>query len=93
MKRSTDLGPVTPSESSQRGDQGGGVGAIIRIIQRIVITIQGPGWEDVEDTELSRLPSEGDPVETKYGTCFVTEAQAIADADQYDGTITCRLPG
>ena len=64
----------------------------MRIIQRIMITIQGPGWEDREDAELSRLPGEGDLVETKYGTCFVTEAQATPDGDQYDGRITCRFP-
>ena len=66
---------------------------MIPIIQRIIITIQGPGWEDLEDSELSRLPGEGDAVETKYGTCLVTEAQATPGGDQYDGRITCRLPG
>jgi hypothetical protein len=41
---------------------------------------------------LSRLPDEGEPIETKYGTCFVTQAQTTPDAEQYDGRITCRLP-
>jgi hypothetical protein len=66
---------------------------IIQFIQRLIITIQGHGWEDLEDIELPRLPGEGETVETKYGTCFVTKAQATPDADQYDGRITCRLPG
>jgi hypothetical protein len=63
-----------------------------RAIQHFIITIEGPGWEDFEDVELPRLPDQGEPIETKYGTCFVTHSEEQADAERYDGKIVCRLP-
>jgi hypothetical protein len=81
-----------PADSSQRDDQWPKGPCDHLVIQRVIITIQGPGWEDLEDIELSQLPGEGEPIETKYGTCIVTEAQATPDAEQHDGRITCRLP-
>jgi hypothetical protein len=62
-------------------------------VQRDSVTIQGPGWEDLQDVELPRLPAEGDAIETRYGTCIVTEVDEAPNADSYSGKITCRLPG
>jgi hypothetical protein len=61
-------------------------------IQRFIVTIEGPGWEDVQDVELPRAPREGDPIETHYGTCIVTKVDSHASAGGYGGKITCRLP-
>jgi hypothetical protein len=62
-------------------------------VQRYSVTIQGPGWEDLQDVELPRAPSEGDSIETRYGTCIVTKVDVEPNADSYSGKITCRLPG
>ena len=62
-------------------------------MQRYSVTIQGPGWEDLQDVELPRPPAEGDAIETRYGTCIVTEVDDAPNADSYSGKITCRLPG
>jgi hypothetical protein len=61
-------------------------------VQRYSVTIQGPGWEDLQDVELPRAPGEGDAIETRYGTCIVTKVEQ-SNADSYSGKITCRLPG
>jgi hypothetical protein len=63
----------------------------MRLIQRFIVTIEGHGWNDVEDVELPAPPSEGDSIETKYGTCLVTSAEPEPQSD-YDGKISCRLP-
>jgi hypothetical protein len=63
----------------------------MRLIQRFIVTIEGAGWNDVEDVELLTAPSEGDPIETKYGTCLVTSAEPEPQSG-YDGKISCRLP-
>ncbi len=60
-------------------------------IQRFIVTIEGAGWSDVEDLELSAPPGEGEPIETKYGTCIVTSVEQLVAAG-YDGKISCRLP-
>jgi hypothetical protein len=65
----------------------------MRLIQRFIVTIEGAGWSDVEDVELPTAPSEGDPIETKYGTCLVTSAEPeLQPQSGYDGKISCRLP-
>jgi hypothetical protein len=61
-------------------------------VLHVIITIEGPNFTDVEDVELLQLPAEGDPIETKYGTCLVTGAELLPRGRQYDGTIACRLP-
>ena len=58
-----------------------------------MVTIEGPGWTDLQDVELPRPPAEGDTIETRYGTCIVTSVEAAPNADSYSGKITCRLPG
>jgi hypothetical protein len=57
-----------------------------------MVTIEGPGWEDIQDLELPRAPGEGDALETRYGTCLVTKVDEAADMDKYSGKIFCRLP-
>ncbi len=54
------------------------------------VTIEGPGWEDFQDVELLGLPDEGEPIETKYGTCLVTHAELMPDGERYAGKIVCR---
>jgi hypothetical protein len=60
-------------------------------MQRFIVTIEGPGWSDVQELELPRLPGEGEVVETKYGTCVVARSEALPKTDRYDGRIVCRI--
>ena len=62
-----------------------------RLIQTFIVTIEGPGWKDLQDIELPRLPEEGDPIETKYGVCLVTHVERTPGIERYDGTIVCRF--
>ena len=57
-----------------------------------MVTIEGPGWKDVQDMELPKPPGEGDSLETRYGTCIVTKVDAPPKAEGYSGKIVCRLP-
>lgn len=59
-------------------------------MQRFTVKIEGTNWEDFEEIELPRLPDEGETIETKYGTCLVTSAEALPDAGQHAGKIVCR---
>jgi hypothetical protein len=61
-------------------------------MQQFIVTIEGHGFSDVEQIELLEAPDEGDPVETRYGTCIVTATELLSDNDSYDGKIACRLP-
>jgi hypothetical protein len=61
-------------------------------VKHYVITIEGPNFEDLEEIELPALPTAGDPVDTKYGTCIVSSTEELADNPRYDGKIVCRLP-
>ena len=61
-------------------------------IQRFLITIETPDWKDVQDVELPRLPEVGATIETKYGTCLVTQTDASPGTGQYAGKIVCRMP-
>jgi hypothetical protein len=63
--------------------------AIIVLMQRFAVTIEGQGWTDVQDLELPQLPREGDLIETKYGTCRVTRAEPLPKTERYDGKIVC----
>ena len=65
---------------------------ILSRVSRFVITIEGPNFKDVADVELSQLPSVGDTIETKYGTCIVTNTDRLLDNAKYMGKIDCRLP-
>ena len=61
-------------------------------MQRFMVTIEGPGWQDLQDVELPHAPTEGGTVETRYGTCLVTRVEEATDADRYNAKIFCRLP-
>ena len=62
------------------------------LIQRFIVTIEGHGWSDFEEIELPQLPSEGEPIDTKFGTLPVESAEKTQDAEKYDGKIVVRLP-
>jgi hypothetical protein len=60
-------------------------------MERFLVTIEGPGWTDVEDVELPGLPDAGESLETKYGTLLITQAEEAPDLAAYSGRIVCRL--
>jgi hypothetical protein len=62
------------------------------VMQRYVVIIEGANLEEIEETELLALPNEGDPIETKFGTCLVVKTEAT-NGGVYSGRIVCRLPG
>jgi len=61
-------------------------------MQQFIVTIEGHGFTDVEEIELPRLPADGDPLDTKYGTCIVTATEPLLDHEHFEGKIACRLP-
>jgi hypothetical protein len=64
-----------------------------RDVPRFMLMIKGEGWEDLDDTERSHAPSEGEPIETKYGTCLVTHVEPTPENPTYSAKIVCRLFG
>jgi hypothetical protein len=60
-------------------------------LQRFILTVEGPGLEDVDEVELVQLPEEGEPIETRLGTCVVIRAEPGPEGSQYAGKIVCRL--
>jgi hypothetical protein len=63
-----------------------------RPVKNFTVTIEGSNWTDVQELELLDLPKEGDTVETRYGTCIVTESELLPDSGERAGKIVCRLP-
>ena len=61
-------------------------------MQRFIIQIEGPGFDDMDEIELPRPPTEGDLVDTKYGSCLVTATEPFLESQQFDGKIACKLP-
>jgi hypothetical protein len=61
-------------------------------LQRFIVTVEGLPLEEIEEIELPRLPAEGEPIETRYGTCIVTRTETAAEGGQYAGRIFCRMP-
>jgi hypothetical protein len=61
-------------------------------LQQFILTVEGSNFEELDEIELPRLPQEGDPIETKLGTCFVVRTESAAEGSNYDGRIVCRLP-
>ena len=61
-------------------------------MQRYIVTIQGRGFDDIEEMELLAPPEDGEVVETKYGSCIVTSTEPLPESNQFDGKIACRLP-
>ncbi len=62
------------------------------MLQRYIVTVEGPNLSDMEEAELLALPHAGDPIETRYGTCVVTATEVVTDGGVYAGKIFCRLP-
>jgi hypothetical protein len=61
-------------------------------MDRILVTIDGPNFQEVEEAEVLRLPEEGELIDTKYGTCVVTGVEPLPDSDQFSGKVLCRMP-
>jgi hypothetical protein len=61
-------------------------------VNHIIITVEGPNFQDLEEAEVQHLPEEGEAIETKYGTCIVTRVEADPAGEHYDGKVFCRLP-
>jgi hypothetical protein len=61
-------------------------------LKQFILTVEGPNLEDPEEIELPSLPLEGDPIETRFGTCIVVRTEAVADGSGHDGRIVCRMP-
>jgi hypothetical protein len=60
-------------------------------VQRFIVKIEGPNLDDVDEIELPHLPREGEPIETRYGTCLIVRSESFDDNGTYSGQITCRL--
>jgi len=61
-------------------------------VLRFSVVIEAPNWKDVQDLELGRAPQEGDTIETRYGTCIVTQVELTSEGGSRAGKIVCRLP-
>jgi hypothetical protein len=61
-------------------------------LQRFIVVVEGLPLEEFEEIELPRAPAEGEPIETRYGTCIVTRTEATAEGSQHAGRIVCRMP-
>lgn len=60
-------------------------------MERIIVTIDGPNFQDFEETEVVRLPEEGELIATKYGNCVVTAVELLPTSD-FLGKVVCRMP-
>jgi hypothetical protein len=61
-------------------------------MKHIIVTIEGPNFEDVEEADVIALPEQGEAIETKYGTCLVTSVEPATGSGHYQGRVVCRLP-
>ena len=61
------------------------------VVERIIVTIHGPGFQDFEEMEVLRLPDEGELISTKYDSCIVTSVELTPDID-FLGKVDCRIP-
>ena len=61
-------------------------------MQRFIVKIEGVSFEDVDEIELPRLPQEGEPIETRLGTCLIVSTEPYDSGSAYGGEIVCRLP-
>jgi hypothetical protein len=59
-------------------------------VKSFEVVIQGTNWEDRQQLELPNAPKEGDTIETRYGTCVVTQVE-VPDGG-HGGRIVCRFP-
>jgi hypothetical protein len=60
-------------------------------VERIIVTIEGPGFQDFEEMEVVRLPEEGELISTKYDNCVVISVEPTPNSD-FSGKVVCRLP-
>lgn len=60
-------------------------------MDQIIVTIEGSNFQDFEEAEVARLPEEGEPIETKYGTCIVTSVEALPADEHFAGKVVCRF--
>ncbi len=61
-------------------------------MQRYILEVEGPNLVDLEEIELLELPGEGEPIETRFGTCVVTALEEVTGDTPYSGKIICRMP-
>jgi hypothetical protein len=61
-------------------------------LERFIVVVEGLPLEEIEEIELLLPPAEGEPIETRYGTCIVTRTEGAAEGGQYAGRIFCRMP-
>ena len=61
-------------------------------VQHFIVKVEGLALEEVEEIELPVLPSAGEPIETRYGTCLIVRAEMFDEENRYAGEIVCRLP-
>jgi hypothetical protein len=61
-------------------------------LERFILTVEGPNFQELDEIELPRSPADGDPIETNLGTCLVVRTEPLDDSSQYSGRIVCRLP-
>jgi hypothetical protein len=59
---------------------------------RFILIVEGLPLEEFEEIELPHLPMQGEPIETRFGTCVVTETEAAEAGSDYAGRIVCRMP-
>jgi hypothetical protein len=60
-------------------------------VERIIVTIEGPGFQDFEEMEVARMPEEGELISTKYDNCVVTSVELTPGSD-FLGKVACRMP-
>jgi hypothetical protein len=60
-------------------------------VRRYILTVEGPGLNDVTEIELPHLPEVGEPIETRLGTATITSAEPNDNDSEFDGRIVCRL--
>ena len=61
-------------------------------MQRFILAVEGPNLDDIEEVELLGLPQEGEPIQTRYGTCVVTRTESLTnDNTPFAGKIFCRM--
>jgi hypothetical protein len=61
-------------------------------MNHILVTIEGPNFEDFEEADVVALPEQGEAIQTKYGTCMITSVERATNSDHYQGRVVCRLP-
>jgi hypothetical protein len=60
-------------------------------VQRFILTVEGPNLEEFEEIELLGPPSDGEPIETRYGTCVVTRTEPLPATSAFAGKIFVRM--